>query len=193
MVSPSVCPTPCSPHLSAGAHWGKGIGPTHEHFPASDNQDSHVVLTLLLKQKKGSNRGTSSPTAELGVFPSLHCATNIREHCSAPDVPHSTAEGASVTVPHPHAGGLVPTQSPSVPPTMGLLPAPSQAPAYQGHLPRSSLCFGRSGACPHWRPTLWPVGGAHRHHTAMSLTARAGSGRAGGDRELGDGQPQPAG
>lgn len=39
------------PHLSAGAHGGKGIGPTQEHFPASDNQDPHVVLTLLLKQQ----------------------------------------------------------------------------------------------------------------------------------------------
>lgn len=38
-------------HLSAGAHWGKGIGATHEHLPAGNNQDSHIVLTLLLRQE----------------------------------------------------------------------------------------------------------------------------------------------
>ena len=51
LLSLSTCCIPKGPHLSAGAHWGKGIRPTHEHFPASDDQDSHVVLTLLLKQE----------------------------------------------------------------------------------------------------------------------------------------------
>jgi hypothetical protein len=37
-------------HLSAGAHWGKGIGATYEQLPASDDQDPHIILTLLLKQ-----------------------------------------------------------------------------------------------------------------------------------------------
>ena len=36
-------------HLSAGAHWGKGIGTAHEHLPAGNNQDSYIVLTLLLR------------------------------------------------------------------------------------------------------------------------------------------------
>lgn len=212
-MSPSVCRTLHSPHLSAGAHWRKGIGPTHEHFPASDNQDSHVVLTLLLKQQRGSNRGTSSPAAELGVFPSrhifapqifessllrIHHTLKLRLHLWMSPLPTTSLPGQLPASPpiqilrvHPrlhqeplappgwasHAGGLVPTRCPSIPTTTSLPPALSQAPGCQGHVPRSSLCFGRSGVCPRWRPTLWPVGGAHRHHTAVPLTARAGSSR----------------
>lgn len=98
-VSPSHCPAPSGPHLSAGTHWGEGIGPTHEHLPASDNQDAHVVLTLLLKQE--GNRGTGAGTA-LGGFPSHHCTTHVWKHPRVPAPPCSEVRVASVDVPRPH-------------------------------------------------------------------------------------------
>lgn len=74
------------------------------------------------------------------------------------------------------AGSLMPTMllhPPNQQPPPGA--KPGRPPDHQGHIPRSSLCFGRSGVCPRWRPTLWPVGGAHRHHMAVPLAVRAGS------------------
>lgn len=73
------------------------------------------------------------------------------------------------------------------PETTSLLLAPARIQDQQGHIPPSSLCFGRSGACPRWRPTLWPVGGGHRHHTAVPLAARAGSCQGLGGQEAGKG------
>lgn len=53
--TPLCLPLPMA-HLSAGAHWGKGIGAAQEHLPAGNNQDSHIVLTLLLRWE-GKERG----------------------------------------------------------------------------------------------------------------------------------------
>lgn len=51
---------------------------------------------------------------------------------------------------------------------------PSQDPSHQGHIPLSSLCFGRSGACPRWRPTLWPGVGGGIGHTSYSCHGLGG-------------------
>lgn len=114
-LSPSGRPTPSVPHLSAGTHWGKGVGPTHEHFPASDNQDPHIVLTLLLK-REGEVEGHAL-AAVLGVFPSQHCTTDTGKHSCVPAPPCSQVQVASVDTPCPrtsHPGCLtvasLPTQ-----------------------------------------------------------------------------------
>lgn len=155
-----------------------------------------------------SERGTSSPDAALGVFPSHHCTTHIQSIALCPRSPLLQSSGCTCGHPSPqplpprpalhitahsdawgsiltctrrpmqpgctsHTGGLKPTWCPSFPETTSLLS--TRTLDHQGHIPQSSLCFGRSGVCPRWRPTLWPVGGAHGHHKAVPLAAGAGS------------------
>lgn len=210
-MSPYDSPPHSAPHLSAGAYWGKGIGPTHEHFPASDNQDSHVVLTLLLKQEREAIEGqtlqawcwVSFPHTTIPhifqstllcpsstVLQSTGCVcghpmpyTSLPVHLTAslpsqmlradPHLhrrPWLIQTGPLYRQPHAHTMTLHP---PNQKPPPGS--KPGRPPDHQGYIPQSSLCFGRSGVCPRWRPTLWPVGGAHRHHMAVPLAVRAGS------------------
>lgn len=88
---------PRGPHLSTGAHRGEGIGPAHEHFPASDNEDSHIVLTLLLK-KEGAVKEGHAVQAWHWVSLSHHKHSNTP---SAPNPPCSELQGASVDISSP--------------------------------------------------------------------------------------------
>lgn len=70
------------PHLSAGAHRGKGIGPTHEHFPACDDQDTHIVLTFLLRQER-KIKGLATHCSRFFPLPNL-LAPRLKMHLCTP-------------------------------------------------------------------------------------------------------------
>ena len=121
---------------------------------------------------------TSPPTK---VICPHHCSLR----CSGPARHRAVSSPAQGAPAHPGQASLAGDLSPH-----SAAPSPQPQASFQlqvgpldrrDHVPQSSLCFGRSGACPHWRPTLWPGGGTQEHTDitwlchSLPLAARAGS------------------
>lgn len=147
---------------------------TYEHPPLPQ---THLALNSRVHL-------WTSPPQHLPPRPS-HCITALQmlraASSPAPGAPSSSRLGLSHRCPCAHRGPLHPHKHKP-------LAGPSQAPGPPRHVPQSSLCFGRSGACPRWRPTLWPVGGAHRHHELCLSPPGQAAAESGVDRKLGKGQ-----
>lgn len=167
--APSVCPPASGPHLSAGAHRGEGVGPTQEHFPAGDNQDSHVVLTLLLKHGK-VREGQALQMQRWGSFLHTTAPHTFRASPSAPDPPCSKVQVAPADI-RPHNPSLPGRLSTSLP-TQMLGAASSPAPGGPCSLaaPLIQAASSPHGAPPSQKPQAsYPPGPWTTKATYLSL------------------------